>query len=277
MTPSFTHTTHLVKRDDVAPGWLWLYAVTFALQVPCAMARAVVVYTALSLVLGVAGYSTGSVGTLSWLVAYGPLLASLATLVLPVGGWLFEQQCGGRTPSKRERLIYEDAFEALRAKEKQLRPPARWFVVDEPEVNAAAFGDTLMVTRGLLESGQLEPVLAHELGHLNSSDARVAAALRRLTTPPRRRLPGFAHWLALVLTGAGAMELMRVPWAAYWRAREYEADAYAAGLGQADALSAFLDEHALAGDLPLPFPWLTSRGHPPTEHRIDRLQREEEQ
>ena len=57
-------------------------------------------------------------------------------------------------------------------------------MIDDDEENAAAYADTVMISRGLLDSGHLEAVLAHELGHLNTSDARVAAALSRITTPP---------------------------------------------------------------------------------------------
>jgi len=59
--------------------------------------------------------------------------------------------------------------------------------------------------------------------------------------------------------------------ARYWRAREYEADQYAASLGQADELADFLEVHALIHDHPVPFIWLTEHTHPPTELRIDRL------
>ncbi len=51
---------------------------------------------------------------LAFVIAYGPLALSLATLILPLGGWWWQQQAGGRSPSQRERLIYEDAFATLR-------------------------------------------------------------------------------------------------------------------------------------------------------------------
>jgi hypothetical protein len=85
-----------------------------------------------------------------------------------------------------------------------------------------------MVTRGLLESGYLEGVIAHELGHLNSSDARLTAALYRLTTPPRKQVRRGLRTISLIATGSLAVMLTRAPWGAYWRAREHHADHYAA-------------------------------------------------
>ena len=65
-------------------------------------------------------------------------------------------------------MIFEDALSVLSQADPGLRPPRRWFVLDEQSVNAAAYADTLLFTRGLIESGYLEAVLAHELGHLNT-------------------------------------------------------------------------------------------------------------
>jgi Zn-dependent protease with chaperone function len=58
--------------------------------------------------------------------------------------------------------------------------PAHWFVIDNPQPDAAVCGDTLMVSRGLLETDHVAAVLAHELGHLASPDARLTTALNRL-------------------------------------------------------------------------------------------------
>jgi Zn-dependent protease with chaperone function len=245
-----------------------LYTATFAIQALCAAIRALVAYPALWLALTIAGQSTALAHPLALTLGYGPLALSLVTLILPLGGSLWQMQTGGRAPSQRERLIYEDALEVLRQADPDLRPARRWFVLDDPLINAAAYADTLMLTRGLLESGQLEPVLAHELGHLNSVDARLTAALRRLTTPPRKRI----RVVGFLASGGLGVCLTRTAWAAYWRAREFEADEYAAHLGQAQQLARFLDEYALENELPVPFVWLSDHGHPATEHRIDRLE-----
>jgi Zn-dependent protease with chaperone function len=56
----------------------------------------------------------------------------------------------------------------------------RWFVLDNPRPDAAVCGNALMLSRGLLETDHVPAVLAHELGHLGSPDARLTAALNRL-------------------------------------------------------------------------------------------------
>jgi Zn-dependent protease with chaperone function len=266
-------SAYLIRARELAPAWLSLYAVSLWIQAFCAPLRAAVSYGVLWLVLTVLGKSTAWLHLIAWMIGYGPLIFSVATLLLPLGGWLWQQQSGGRTPSERERLIYEDALSVLSQVDPRLRPPRRWFVLDEQTVNAAAYADTLMITRGLIESGYLEAVLAHELGHLNSSDARLTAALHRLTTPPRRRLRFPLRTLGFLVSGALGVWLMRLPLSAYWREREFQADRYAAALGQGEALMRFLDQHALEHDLPVPFRWLTEHSHPSTEHRIDRLAR----
>ena len=266
-----TLSAYLIDVRELAPAWLLLYAVSVVAAAFFAPLRAAIVYGLLWLILTIFGQSTGSVHIFAWIAGYSPLILSLATLTLPLGGWLRQQQSGGRTPSERERLIYDDALSVLSQAEPKLRPPRRWFVLDTPSVNAAAYFDTLMITRGLIESGYLEPVLAHELGHLNSSDARLTAALHRLSTPPRSQLPFPLRTLGYLVSGAPGAWLMRLPWATYWRGREFEADCYAAKLGQGDGLMRFLEQHALEYDLPIPFAWLSEHSHPSTEHRIDRL------
>ena len=264
-------SAYVISPREINPSWLLLYVVTFAIQAFCASVRGLIAYPLLWLTFTILGRSTAPLHAVAWIIGYGPLILSVATLLLPLGGWLWMQQSGGRTPSERERLLYEDALAILTQADPQLRPPRRWFVLDAPSVNAAAYADTLMLTRGLLESGFLEPVLAHELGHLNTSDARLIAALHRLTTPPRRRMPFPLRTISFLLSGALGVWMTRTPWAAYWRAREFGADQYAAKLGQGQALARFLDTNALENDLPIPFMWLTEHSHPFTEHRIDRL------
>ncbi len=266
---------YLISPEEIRPEWALLYICTVALQFISGFIRWSLASFSLWLVFTILGKSTSPASSLALLIGYGPLALSLATLVLPVGGWLWRQQSGGRLPSERERLIYEDALDVLTQSAPSLRAPRAWFVLDEPTVNAAAYADTLMLTRGLLESGFLVPVLAHELGHLNSSDARLTAALHRLTVPPRQRLSFPFRTLGFLVSGGPGAWLMRTPWAAYWRSREFAADQYAARLGQGEALARFLDTNALENDLPIPFAWLGRHSHPPTEYRIDRLYTQE--
>jgi Zn-dependent protease with chaperone function len=267
-------SAHLIRPGDLNPGWVLLYAVTLALQAFCAWLRALAAALVLLIVNWIAGWSL-PIDALPLVIGFMPLAISLATLTLPLGGWWFQQQQGGRRPSERERAVFEAAFEQLRGANPDLRAPRRWFVVEGPEANACAYADTLMVTRGLLESPSFPAVLAHELGHLNSSDARVTAAIHRMTTPPREPMEFPFRLIAFLISGRAAMTLVRTPWAIYWRRREAVADAYAARLGQGPALAGYLDTHALAGDLPTPFKDFGDTSHPWTEHRIEELEAEE--
>jgi Zn-dependent protease with chaperone function len=264
---------YVISPKELMGSWLVLYLATFALQLPCAAIRAFVAYPPLWLAFKLVGQPTSIVHDLALVVGYGPLAYSIALLVLPLDGWWWEQSVGGRVPSEREQLIYEDAIEQLRRADPKLRVPRKWFVIDEEIENAAACGDTVMITRGLLDSGYLEAALAHELGHLNSSDARITAALNKITTPPYRKVRRGLNTLCFLATGAIGMWPLRAPWSTYWRSREHKADQYAANLGQAEALSEFLDARRAMIDLPIPFIWLTEHSHPPTEHRVERLMR----
>lgn len=267
---------HLIGLADLNLGWIPLYVATFALAFLCGWLRSI----AAALILLIVQLFTIllfdlrlPVKMLALVIGFGPLLISLATLVLPLGGWWFQQSEGGRKPSEREEAVFDAAFEQLRSADPGLRAPHRWFVLDSPEINASAYGNTLMVTRGLLDSYGLVAVLAHELGHLNSSDARVSAAVYRLTTPPREPLGKPLRTLGWLISGRAAIGVMRSPWAMYWRRREIVADAYAARLGQGPELAAFLDTNVL-DDMPTPFKAFGASSHPWTEHRIDGLEAE---
>lgn len=272
-----TLSSFLIRPCLLRPGWLLLYAATFAIQIFCAQARGLIAYVALWLVFLLLGWPSAPMNALAVAIGFGPLAVSVLTLVLPLGGWWWQQRVGGRRPSARERLLLDDALQELQVVDAAVKGPRRWFVLDDGLLNAAVYADTLMVTRGLLESPWLTAVLAHELGHLHSSDGRLTAAVYRLTTPPRRQLrwhwPGRSLLRAAMFIGTGELGMwaMRGPWGIYWRAREHAADRYAASLGQAEQLAEFLDINALPWDLPVPFKWLTEDSHPPAEHRIDRL------
>lgn len=264
-------SAYVIRPGEVNPGWVLLYATTWVVQWICAGVRFIVASAALSVLNWITGWGL-PVSDLAWLIGFGPLFLSLATLVLPLGGWWFEQQSGGRAPSERERLAFDAAFGELTRVDPSLRPPHRWFVRDEDEPNASVYADTMMVTRGMLDSPFFPAVLAHEFGHYNSSDGRLTAALHRMTVPPRGPVRFPFKILAFLATGRIGMSLVRTPWSMYWRHRESEADQYAAKLGQGPALAAFLDTHALDNDLPTPFMLFSDTSHPWTEHRIDHLQ-----
>jgi Zn-dependent protease with chaperone function len=279
---------------------LGLFVATVIAEVPVIIARVVLTFAVIVLVLLIKGEPLGGAGGLAE-IALVPTGWSVLALITPFGGgWWWAQNMGGRDPSQRERLAYQDAVEHLQAHASEgLRLPGFWFVVDEPLPDAAVCGNTLMLSRGLLESEYLPAVLAHELGHLDSSDGKLTAAINRLIINPlpktREKQPaqhdlvvasgdrllltvtafGAALWtLRLVMRfaqGGLGLRIMAPGWGSYWRQREYTADQHAANLGQADELADFLETHALIHDHPVPFIWLTEHTHPPTELRIDRL------
>ena len=147
-------SAHLIRPGDLNPGWVLLYAVTWALQYFCAACRFLLIDAVLALLDLITGWGW-PVNIPSVVIGFGPLGISLATLVLPLGGWWFQQQLGGRRPSGREQAVFEAAFEQLRAADPKLRAPRRWFLSEDPEPNACAYADTLMVTSGMLG----EPIL----------------------------------------------------------------------------------------------------------------------
>lgn len=271
-------------------------------ELPVLLLRGLIVLVcqaALTPLIGAAIVSPVTAVLLTGLWVWAPL-----ALLLPAGsGWWWKQIEGGRRPSQRERLAYNDSIEMLQAQSpRRLTLPSSWFVVDTPLPNAAVNGDALMLSRGALESEYLPAVIAHELGHLASTDGRLTAMLNRmLLLPPRPgRSPDQQQpdrpphggvevrfhgplWLAaivawttvrflLFLARGGLMLRLTGPlWGVYWREREYKADGYAANLGQADELADFLDTHALIHDQPIPLIWLTEHTHPPSELRIEKL------
>jgi Zn-dependent protease with chaperone function len=278
---------------------LGMYVLALVSELPVLFIRTVIVWVIAYITLILTGHSGSSAGTWSEL-ALLPTLFSLIALFDPIGtGWWWRERTGGREPSQREQLAYQDAIDLLQAQSgKPLPLPEDWFVIDLPTPEAAVCGHTLMLSRGMLESDHLPAVLAHELGHLATPDGRLTAAINRLVLqPPRLRPDGQyegAHisfydprimiplfglralaWIvkkALVFANGGfGLRITRPVWGAYWRAREYHADQYAASLGQAEDLADFLEVHALMHDHPVPYIWLTEHTHPPVELRIEQL------
>jgi Zn-dependent protease with chaperone function len=281
---------------------LALYAATLVAEIPVIFTRMILTFIAAATVLLIKGDSPFAAESLVEL-ALIPTAWAVFALVTPLGGgWWWRANMGGRQPSERERAAYNDALQVLQAHSAlPLRLPSLWFVIDEPQPDAAVCGDTLMLSRGLMENEYLPAVLAHELGHLATSDGKLTAAINRLIINPLPKtrekkehqgnvvvlgtdtllltitLFGAALWVARFVVrfarGGLGLRFFGAAWGLYWRGREYTADHYAATLGQADELADFLELHALIHDHPVPFIWLTEHTHPPTELRIDRLRK----
>jgi Zn-dependent protease with chaperone function len=276
-----------------------MYLLALISELPVLLMRTVVVWTAAFLILLASGHSTHAADGWSELAILPTILSAIA-LLNPAGtGWWWRARTGGRRPSERERLAYQDAIDLLQAHTTRPLPlPKDWFVLDLPTPEAAVCGHTLMLSRGMLDNEHLPAVLAHELGHLATPDGRLTAAINRLVIrppllradghyegtridfyDPRIMLPLFGirtiAWAAkkalAFANGGFGLRLTRPIWGVYWRAREYTADQYAASLGLAEDLAEFLETHALMHDHPVPYIWLTEHTHPPVELRIERL------
>lgn len=281
---------------------LALYAATLVAEVPVIFTRMLLTLAVAAIVLLIKGEPPAGAESLVEL-ALIPTGWSIIALATPFGGgWWWRANMGGRDPSEREQAAYQDAIQLLQAYATEpLRLPRLWFVTDEPQPDAAVCGNTLLLSRGLLENEQLPAVLAHELGHLATSDGKLTAAINRLIINPLPRtreklrrerelvvvgserllltitLFGAVLWVVRFVVrfarGGLGLRFLAPAWGSYWREREYTADQYAASLGQADELADFLEVHALIHDHPIPFIWLTEHTHPPTELRIDRLRK----
>ena len=236
-----------------------LYAATVLTELPVIWIRLLLVFAGATLALLLEGDAVRSAQVLAQL-ALLPTGWSLLALVTPAGGgWWWRQKMGGREPSGRERAAYEDAIQTIHALSPEpFRLPSTWFVIDTQQPDGAVCGDWLMISRGLLESEWLAAVLAHELGHINSSDGKLTAALNRLiiNPPPRSdqddeepsrivigggrlqlgiSVVGGLAWLVrstIRFAGGGfALRLLAPFWGCHWREREYAADRFAACLG----------------------------------------------
>src|SRR5580704_9020435 len=164
---------------------LALYAATLVAEVPVIFTRMLLTLAAAAIVLLIKGQSPAGAESLVEL-ALIPTGWSIFALLTPFGGgWWWRANMGGRDPSEREQAAYHDAIQLLQAYATgPLRLPRLWFVTDEPQPDAAVCGDTLMLSRGLLENEQLPAVLAHELGHLATSDGKLTAAINGLIINP---------------------------------------------------------------------------------------------
>jgi Zn-dependent protease with chaperone function len=292
-------------RSRIQFGGLLLYFLTVALEVPVIYLRWLLVAIVATITSAVGGPTISANVVL--LIALVPTLWSMLALISPAGsGWWWRQHIGGREPSQRERLAYEDAVELLQAHSpgEPLPLPKGWFVLDLNEPDGGVVGNSLMLSRGLLEMS-IAAVLGHELKHLGSLDGRITLGLNRLIIfPPKRNseeeqeqrqprprpdvhivandpvilailaLRAFLWLVAKAIRfakGGLGLWLTTPLWGRYWRRREYAADHYAATLGQADELADFLETHALLYDRPIPYMWLTDTDHDFTELRIDKL------
>ena len=95
----------LIGLKDFGLRWPVLYAVSFAAQFGTGFIRSLSAALVLLIVNLFTVWWFGlhlPVDLLALVIGYAPLLVSLATLILPFGGWFWQQSEGGRRPSERE-------------------------------------------------------------------------------------------------------------------------------------------------------------------------------
>jgi Zn-dependent protease with chaperone function len=194
-----------------------------------------------------------------------------------------------RRPSAEELEILTLAFRLFAP----TRSLPRVAVLDDPLPIGGVRGLTVIVSRALVESDSLAAALAHECGHLWSLDGRLTEAVDRLAIwedplgPPAeldgRRVIGkeqgfgggpLYHLLRLVLRLAGGNQVRSAfgpLWSAYWRRREFVADAAAVAVGQGPDLARHLRDEVLPFDISRPMRVFNHAEHAPTALRIERL------
>jgi Zn-dependent protease with chaperone function len=208
----------------------------------------------------------------------------LIGFIFPGSGRSWQRREGGRDPISSEKGALARAVAGL-----GIRDKLTFFVIDDDRAFSASLGRAIGVSRGLIESDALRPVITHEYGHVSSWDARISEGLRRMRCwydplAPRKdsdgkvlsgesRLPLEAmRW---ALRGGGGWPVLwplKPVWSAYWRAREYGADRKAVSLGQGVPLATRLRDEDLYLDEPQPGLLLTNFAHPPVAKRIDRIE-----
>jgi Zn-dependent protease with chaperone function len=249
---------------------LHLYLATLVVQAVTAGAArwclAVLGWTAFGLFVDLP-FSPEFVG---YVCALGPLVWSAWAFWQPGEGRLWHERVGAYDPSEGEAQAIDAAFEVLGRAATQRLSSLCIYVVDTNDKFAFVRGRTLIISRGLIESGLLAPVLAHELGHACSTDGRLIQALDRLVLwgdplvsareeNTRREHGGMAalvvgvlRWAVRIAGGSLTVRLMSPLWARYWRTREKAADEYAVALGQGPALAQYLEDWVQPSDRPHP-------------------------
>jgi Zn-dependent protease with chaperone function len=271
----------MIARISSTATALVLYTITLAGQWFAAVARTLILYIILALIALVTGWPIPS-NTIALVIAFAPLAVSLLALIcppliLPIDGRWWEISSGGRPPEQDEQEAFQNAIDELREYDPKLRIPRHWFVAEEHERNAAAYAKTMRVDRGLLESPYAAAVIAHELGHLNSSDGKLASALRLMLLTEMQTPTLYPLWslpfrgLAWFASGEAVLWFMANPWEMYWRSREFAADQYAARLGQGPALARTLEHDALPYEQSIPRMRYSRASHPYTKPRIAKL------
>lgn len=244
------------------------------------------------------------VGFVSFFVAYSPVFASLLTLLDPrvrVDSTTV-YSLGAREPTRVELAKLIEALSLIQSRTKStIRAPAGWFVVDSPFPNSYTIGNSIFLTRELINSEFLVGALVHELGHLQNGDGKRLLAIRHcvislayfmgidqspdpigvvaggsanqltVRSADERIVFRMLAWrarliLAFFFGGIGLITMAK-QWAAYWRQQDIAADDFVIKSAFAPELTELLERFQT---FDMAHPYLLS-GRPYTAERIDRL------
>lgn len=231
---------------------------------------------------------------------YGVVTSIKSYLGYGGGGTLTRFVLGAREPSTREKeSIHVALRQIIDDGPSNTTGFSDIFIIDSPFDQVNLIGTTLYISSGAVQSENLPILLAHEIGHLNQGDGALILALRRLVfplfqifiggirdfstnSPNKKSAPKdfdaielyyflinkiIFLWLATLGGGLGVW-LLGLPWADYFRSRDYEADKFVARLGWGDQLIEYLEQGKFYDtSVPYMLGW-----RPANELRIDRLQ-----
>jgi Zn-dependent protease with chaperone function len=227
-----------------------------------------------------------------------PIILSLIARFAPESGFFATRlTLDAQDPSPREARLLRESCDILEQTAPGITFPHAYYVIEYQIPMAFSLGTTLYITRPLFSTPFLLPVLTKELGHINSSDAKLNLALRSLTISFLQLAPGLAgrsmttaflsalrghSTSALVVGGVGALAglgalgrggiglgFRKILWTQYWQERTYQADRFAANRGQGLGLLEYLKKYRTS-NITVPFFVVAE---PPSEYRISRLQR----
>lgn len=278
----------------------------FALGISLLLAPAAIVYTdekGLSVLFSFVAGAWGLGFLFGLVIAYFPIALSIGTWVgvIPGGNIITRWVLRARQPSRREFQIIKEALLTIDARYDSLKEPTDFFVIDQIYPAAYTIGSTLYLTKELVQSEHLVPVLAQAIGYIHNGDGLRLLALRRLVLPPFyfftkeqqtevfSKVAGMAgdaervldirlnmnpaarsvlgvFFLAAIGGGIGTL-LLSPLWAGYWSHADYEADDFAGQGGFAADLINYLETYA-ALEFQTPY---QMNARPPAELRRDNL------
>lgn len=233
-------------------------------------------------------FSPGFIGRVCM---FGPLIWSASAFWLPGSGARWRRRVGARDPSRREARRIDEAFEGLGEPATRGLKQLHFYVIDTVDRFLFIRGDALITSRGLLESPEFIPVLAHDVGHARTTDGRLMLALDRLAlfgSPLLRareedarweegargaKLVSASRWVFRLAGGTLTLRAMWPLWANYLRKRERAADAHAVALGQGPALAGHLENWKQPMEAPLRYALLlfNMENHDRVAYRLDLL------